>query len=885
MKRLGIISLLLAAVMLFCFAAPLAVGAKDVFIDVESGRWSEASVRYVSECGLMQGVGGGRFDPTGAMTRAMVVTVLWRIENSPEAGASSFSDVPAGEWYAAPVAWAEATGVVSGVGDGRFDPNGKITREQLATILFRYCNYKKYDVTEKGDISVFKDKNRIDSWATDAVSWAVGIGLIKGMTADSVAPLGNATREQVAAILERFMKTEFVNLIDLFDSVVGIIADYTEIMLDGTLELRASGQSVNLFEWRYGMLLLGLAEAGRWDYVKKYVDLFIEYGDECDPCDCGLAGYAILGLYEKTKDEKYLPVIENIKKQMEEWPTDDLGVVLYGSGDYPDVYVDGLGMATPFIARYAGMFEDSAFADIARTQVNGYIKQGVNRITQRAYHGYSSGASFAGEDGWGRGTGWLMHAIGTVMKYCPDDETVEKSEKFIEKTMTYRLETGMFPWSLSDRNNPPSDTSATGMIMWGVMKAKENDLFENVSLFEITRTAKATLSDVKENGAVYGSSGESGGWGAYNSDEHGNYDTTFDANNGWGQGGTLAFLAAYLNYLRRDDPAYFFSGIVEEIADRAEDMLNGYLLSKEEDPSFDLSASQPGTVLIGLAEAGRWDVIKNYIDKWIEYGDVRMTCEAGLLGYVLVCLYEEIKDDKYLPVIEKLKEQTDEWPADEYGELFYGVEETGGSVYVDGTGMFTPFLAKYAAVFGDAEAADNARLQVTNYFKYGVNRITQRAYHGYKGAGVYQGEDGWGRGTGWLMFAIGPVLKFCPDSETIEKSEKYIEKTMTYRLPSGAFPWTLSEFGDIPSDSSATGMIMWGVMKAKESGLCANVKLSEISRTAYACLADVDNGVVSGASGASGGWGSYSENYNEIHGWGQGGVLAFLAAYVKYLNQ
>ena len=141
-----------------------------------------------------------------------------------------------------------------------------------------------------------------------------------------------------------------------------------------------------------------------------------------------------------------------------------------------------------------------------------------------------------------------MHAIGNVMCYCPDEETVEKAEKFIGKTMNYRLQDGMFPWSLSDPE-AVSDTSATGMIMWGVMKAKENGLFANVSLPEISRTAKAILSDVRENGAVYGSSGESGGWGAYNSDEHGNYNTTFDANNGWGQGGTLCFLAALVNYL------------------------------------------------------------------------------------------------------------------------------------------------------------------------------------------------------------------------------------------------------------------------------------------------------------------------------------------------
>ena len=545
MKNFKLISFILAAVMLLSFALPLTAGA-DGYKDVEAGRWSEASVRYVSEKEYMQGVGGGRFDPEGSMTRAMVVTVLWRIGGKPEAGKSSFTDVPAGEWYADPVAWAESTGVVSGVGGGKFDPDGKITREQLATILYRYCSFKKLDVTEKGDISGFKDKDKIDSWATDAVSWAVGIGLIRGVTAMSVDPLGNATREQVAAILERFDKADFVNLAELFAPIVEMIADFSQQMLEDALKMRESDPDLDLVNWRYGMNLMGLSEAGRWDFVKYYVDKWMEYGDEYGPCDCGLAGYAVIGLYEQTKDEKYLAVIEEMKKMMLEWPTGEGGVVLYGEEDYPDVYVDGTGMATPFIARYAGTFGDEEMIALARAQVNGYIKYGVNRLTQRAYHGYSGHGNYAGEDGWGRGTGWFMHAAGNVMCYCPDDETVEKAEKFIAKTMTYRMENGMFSWSLSDLDNQHSDTSATGMIMWAVVKAKQNDQFGNVPLNEVTRTAKATLSYVRENGAVYGSSGESGGWGWYN----GGDQATYDENNGWGQGGTLCFLATYLNYLK-----------------------------------------------------------------------------------------------------------------------------------------------------------------------------------------------------------------------------------------------------------------------------------------------------------------------------------------------
>ena len=105
-----------------------------------------------------------------------------------------------------------------------------------------------------------------------------------------------------------------------------------------------------------------------------------------------------------------------------------------------------------------------------------------------------------------------------------------------------------------------------------------------------------------------------------------------------------------------------------------------------------------------------------------------------------------------LPVIEKLRKETAEWPKDQYGELYYGDPEQGGEIYVDGTGMFTPFIAKYASVFPDATfveldgtaltAAEFAQLQVTNYYKFGVNRITQRAYQGYTRGGSFQGEEG-----------------------------------------------------------------------------------------------------------------------------------------------
>ena len=551
-NRLKTAAFLLALCTLFCFSAPLTVCADGGYVDVGPGRWSKGSVDYVSGKGLMNGVGEGRFDPTGPMTRAMVVTVLWRIAGEPDADACTFSDVPSGAWYSAAVAWAESTGVVTGVGGGKFAPSGKITREQLATILYRYCGFKKLDVSEKGDVSVFSDRDRIDSWATEAVRWAVGIGLIRGVTDDTVDPLGNATREQVAAILERFDKTEFVNLVDLFAPVVEAIADHSEEMLGEYIrEYEKNPSSFDISGSMPGTLLIGLIEAGRWDAVKNYIDFWIGTGRTDITNEFGLTGYALIALYEKTGDESYLPLIEKLREQTDEWPTDVFGELKYdNSWEHQDIYVDGTGMFTPFLAKYADLFGDEKTAELARLQVSNYFKYGINRITERVYHGYKNGGVYQGEDGWGRGTGWFMFALGTVLRYCPDGTDTERSEKFIEKTMNYRLDDGSFPWSFSEpRESAPSDSSATGMIMWGVMKAKENGHFGNVPLDEITRSAKALLADVHEGGVVRGTSGPSGGWGSYNNDEHGNENTAYDTNNGWGQGGVLAFLASYVNYL------------------------------------------------------------------------------------------------------------------------------------------------------------------------------------------------------------------------------------------------------------------------------------------------------------------------------------------------
>lgn len=135
-----------------------------------------------------------------------ILTLLSLYEGEPAGGENTFSDVPENEWYTEAVAWAAANGIVNGIGDGRFDPQGTVTREQMATILCRYAeNRGLADTAKLGDLSGFPDENRISAYATDAVAWAVGEGLILGSDG-MLLPQDSVTRAQVAAILMRFIE-------------------------------------------------------------------------------------------------------------------------------------------------------------------------------------------------------------------------------------------------------------------------------------------------------------------------------------------------------------------------------------------------------------------------------------------------------------------------------------------------------------------------------------------------------------------------------------------------------------------------------------------------------------------------------------------------------
>ena len=179
-----------------------AVDVSDIFTDVAPNAWYKDAVQYAYDNGLMTGVSADAFAPEQTTTRAMIVSILARLEGVTSAQAAGFADV-SDEWYATAVNWAASAGVVSGTGDGNFSPNAAITREQLAAMLMNYSAYKGQDVSARADLDNYTDQP--SAWATETMSWAVAEGPISGVTADQLQPQGNATRAQVAAILQRFL--------------------------------------------------------------------------------------------------------------------------------------------------------------------------------------------------------------------------------------------------------------------------------------------------------------------------------------------------------------------------------------------------------------------------------------------------------------------------------------------------------------------------------------------------------------------------------------------------------------------------------------------------------------------------------------------------------
>ena len=180
------------------------------FSDVPADAWFYDAVRYVSEHGLMNGYGADLFGPNDVLTRAQLAQVLYNLENRPGLEDAllgyPFADVPGESWFADAVYWARLQGIVNGYSGEQFGPEDPITREQLAVMLYRYAQYKGYDTTASGGLSSFPDQSGVASWAREAVTWAVGHGLIAGMGDGTLSPQGDASRAQIATVLMRFVQ-------------------------------------------------------------------------------------------------------------------------------------------------------------------------------------------------------------------------------------------------------------------------------------------------------------------------------------------------------------------------------------------------------------------------------------------------------------------------------------------------------------------------------------------------------------------------------------------------------------------------------------------------------------------------------------------------------
>ena len=208
MKKFLVLVLTVVIVMGALSTSASALRISDVFEDVREDMWYAISIRGVYEKGLMNGVTERRFEPQAPITRGMVTTIIYRIHGEPEAGNCNFTDVAKGSYYEKPIAWASECGITNGVSATEFDPDASITREQLVTILYRYCTYIGMDMKNRYQnipITNYKDHKQISGYARDAIKWATDMSLIIGDNGN-FNPKGVATRAHASSILDNFDK-------------------------------------------------------------------------------------------------------------------------------------------------------------------------------------------------------------------------------------------------------------------------------------------------------------------------------------------------------------------------------------------------------------------------------------------------------------------------------------------------------------------------------------------------------------------------------------------------------------------------------------------------------------------------------------------------------
>ena len=310
------------------------------FRDVNYGDWYHEAIDFAVTNGLFNGMTETTFEPNTAMSRAMLVTVLWRYEGCPYGGQNYYSDVPNGQWYTEAVTWAAYHNIVYGVGNGRFDPNGKITREQLAAILFRYADKKGCDISARGNLSGYPDAAKISSWAISAYAWAVGEGLITGNDG-KLDPQGNATRAQVATILMRFIKNikaaesydtqghtyEFIRGMYSWDAAQKIAADKGGYLVrfDSEEEFKYVAEKLSRSAYQNTTFIIGARRAaGSQDYY--FVDDSDNpIGDKLNAASSWTAAYWANGepTFEWEGSQEWIVALE-YQTELETWMLNDI---------------------------------------------------------------------------------------------------------------------------------------------------------------------------------------------------------------------------------------------------------------------------------------------------------------------------------------------------------------------------------------------------------------------------------------------------------------------------------------------------------------------------------------------------------------------------------
>ena len=179
---------------------------KNPFTDVRESDWFYDGIRFAFENELMSGVDAGIFSPNSTLTRAMLVTILYRLEGSPKSMTYGFSDVARNTWYTKSVDWAASSGIVNGIGNNMFAPEKAVTREQITVIFYNYTKYKGMDLSAGRDLMFYEDAKQISPWAATAFEWAVASEIVGGRNDGTLDPTGNASRAETATIIKRYVE-------------------------------------------------------------------------------------------------------------------------------------------------------------------------------------------------------------------------------------------------------------------------------------------------------------------------------------------------------------------------------------------------------------------------------------------------------------------------------------------------------------------------------------------------------------------------------------------------------------------------------------------------------------------------------------------------------